>query len=608
MQNMGKYQILEKIGTGGFGEVYKGRDPYIKRHVAVKTCLTDDQEIRNRFFREAEIAGNLHHRNVTTIYDFGVENDIPFLVQEYLTGEDLDHKIKRKDFMPYAEKAYYLIQIARGLAYAHSQGVIHRDIKPANIRILEDGLAKIMDFGIAKLAQHQTSLTQTGMTLGTAAYLAPEQIRGADVDHRTDIFSFGVLAYELLTFERPFKGEQISAVIYQILNHEPTPVRQHVASVPEEMAQLVEQCLSKDPSNRCDDGAALLRALEDVQKAGRDEASGSAPSIPTEAGPPPGVPTVPVGPAPASSEASGSGSVSGSGSMSGTGTLDQLELTSVNLEESRALPKAKASTSSTIAVSSKPSSPILKYAALGFIALAALAAGMWLGNPGRQTPSEPANDPTAVGTPADAAGSGEAASTTATTPPSSEDPAPTGTVTEDVVPPPDKAPPPPAPPPPANGTLVFRKPAWTASMVARTGGRSRELIRDRSIDLPPGQHEVTFAVDDGGFKTSATVTVTVTAGARQVVDIPIVQPGVLTVRPFIGRPNGEVTVGGLLVGESPVSRHFLAPGNHQLMISPLDASGGSPIEQQISVLSGKETLITFNLDTGNVSEKLKDDS
>ncbi|MEM7584482.1 MAG: serine/threonine-protein kinase [Acidobacteriota bacterium] len=199
MESIGKYKIEKKIGSGGFGEVFKGYDPFIKRHVAVKTCISSDEEIRNRFFQEAEIAGNLQHRNITTVYDFGIHEGLPYLIQEYLSGEDLDSKIKRRDFLPYPEKLYYLLQIARGLAKAHAKGVIHRDIKPANIRVLEDGTVKIMDFGIAKLAQQESGLTQTGMTLGTAAYLAPEQIRGEAVDTATDIFSFGVLAYELLT-------------------------------------------------------------------------------------------------------------------------------------------------------------------------------------------------------------------------------------------------------------------------------------------------------------------------------------------------------------------------------------------------------------------------
>ncbi|MEM1181492.1 MAG: serine/threonine-protein kinase, partial [Acidobacteriota bacterium] len=295
MRQIGKYHVKEQIGVGGFGEVFKGFDPYIKRVVAIKTCSTHNDEIRSRFFQEAEIAGNLNHKNITTIHDFGVEGELPYLVQEYLSGEDLDHKIKRRDPLPYAEKLVYLIQIARGLAHAHEHGVIHRDIKPANVRILEDGSAKIMDFGIAKLAQQESGLTQTGMTLGTAAYLSPEQIRGQSVDSRTDIFSFGVLAYELLTYRRPFDGNQISAVLYQLLHHEPPPMREVWPDAPPGASAVVGRCLAKDPSGRYDDAGALLHALERLSAGGRAVASAAATPDKPQAAPVAAPPQGPTG-------------------------------------------------------------------------------------------------------------------------------------------------------------------------------------------------------------------------------------------------------------------------------------------------------------------------
>src|SRR5262249_33372446 len=145
-EKIGKYEISEQIGVGGFGAVYRARDPFIKRTVAVKTCALNDEEIRNRFFREAELAGNLHHRNITTIYDFGLENGIPSIVQEFLTGDDLDKLIKRGEVLSIPRKIEILMAVADGLAYAHRSSIIHRDIKPSNIRILEDGAVKIMDF------------------------------------------------------------------------------------------------------------------------------------------------------------------------------------------------------------------------------------------------------------------------------------------------------------------------------------------------------------------------------------------------------------------------------------------------------------------------------
>ena len=244
-EKIGKYEILEQIGVGGFGAVYRGRDPFIKRTVAVKTCQLNDEEIKSRFFREAELAGNLHHRNVTTIYDFGVEDGIPYIVQEFLTGEDLDRIIKRSDKMPVSRKIEILMAISEGLGYAHQQSIIHRDIKPANIRILEDGSVKIMDFGIAKSLQTESSLTQTGITLGTSAYLAPEQIRGEPLDRRTDMFSLGILAYELLSYRKPFRGEHLSTVLYKILNETPEPLEKINPEVPAALAEVVARAMEK---------------------------------------------------------------------------------------------------------------------------------------------------------------------------------------------------------------------------------------------------------------------------------------------------------------------------------------------------------------------------
>ena len=271
MEKAGKYEILRKIGSGGFGVVYEGRDPFIKRRVAIKTCTSEDEDIRQRFFREAEIAGNLQHKNIVTIHDFGLEDGIPYLVQEYLTGEDLLHAVNRRDPLPLERKLDILLQVAHGMAYAHSQGVIHRDIKPANVRLLEDGRVKIMDFGIAKLAHVESGLTKEGMTVGTAAYLPPEQIRGEKVDTRADIFSFGVLAYELLGMVRPFDGKTLSTLLYQILSHEPKPLAEVRPDLPPRVTRIVMRCLEKEAANRCPSfdevGAELSVALTESSRA-----------------------------------------------------------------------------------------------------------------------------------------------------------------------------------------------------------------------------------------------------------------------------------------------------------------------------------------------------
>jgi len=267
LAKVGKYEIIEKVGVGGFGTVFKGRDPYIKRTVAIKTCQSDEDELRKRFFREAEYAGNLHHPNITTIYDFGLtEEGLPYIVQEFLTGEDLDRKVKRKDDLPLAWRVRVLADICEGLHYAHAAGIVHRDVKPSNIRILEDGTVKIMDFGIAKSMVSESTLTQTGITLGTASYLAPEQIRGEPVDARTDVFSLGVLAYELLTYTRPFTGDHISTVLYKIMNEPPPSPADVDPSLPADLVRVVEKALQKDRGARfascAEMGESLKRVLE----------------------------------------------------------------------------------------------------------------------------------------------------------------------------------------------------------------------------------------------------------------------------------------------------------------------------------------------------------
>ncbi|GBC79274.1 Serine/threonine-protein kinase PknB [bacterium HR09] len=246
---IGKYEIAEQIGMGGFGVVYKAWDPYIQRWVALKTCNATDPETTQRFFREAQLAGNLQHPNITMIYDFGVENDTPYFVQEFLSGVDLDELMGKQPLTLQATLAI-LLQVCAGLEYAHSRGVVHRDIKPANVRVLEDGTVKIMDFGIAKSLQSESRLTQTGVALGTAGYLSPEQLSGKPIDHRSDIFALGVMAYEMVTGVRPFAGPNLSNIIYQILNQEPVPPRQRNKNCPERLEKAILKCLAKDPAKR----------------------------------------------------------------------------------------------------------------------------------------------------------------------------------------------------------------------------------------------------------------------------------------------------------------------------------------------------------------------
>ena len=263
-ERIGKYEVSSQIAAGGFGIIYKAWDPYIKRPVAIKMCASPDEEVRQRFQQEAQFVGNLVHRNITLVFDFGVENDIPYIVQEYLTGYDLDPLVRAGVVNDTRTVVSILLQICEGLDFAHNRGIIHRDIKPSNIRVLEDGTVKIMDFGIAKSLEGGSNLTQTGIALGTAGYLAPEQIQGGSVDPRTDIFAFGVVAYELVTGKRPFQGASLSNVLYQILNDEPTQPSDLTGDCTPELQAIILKCMAKDPNDRFQSIREILDALRSV--------------------------------------------------------------------------------------------------------------------------------------------------------------------------------------------------------------------------------------------------------------------------------------------------------------------------------------------------------
>jgi serine/threonine-protein kinase len=264
---LGRYEIREKIGSGSFGTVFRAYDPVLSREVAVKTCEADEPTVRARFEREARMAAGLHHPRIVTIHDFCDEEGTLFLVQEFLGGEDLDRVIERREPLPPSEKLEILRDIAEGMAHAHSRGVIHRDIKPANIRRLEDGRAKILDFGIARRMGSE-NLTKPGLTVGSVAYMSPEQLRGEPVDSRTDVFSFGAVAFELLTYRRAFPGERLSDVFHAIEKSDPEPVTELCPELSDSVAGLVCRCLAKDREERFSSGEELQAALAAVESDG----------------------------------------------------------------------------------------------------------------------------------------------------------------------------------------------------------------------------------------------------------------------------------------------------------------------------------------------------
>ena len=265
---LGRYRVLKELGRGAMGLVYLGKDPTIQRFVAIKTMRLDQvdsddklQDVKARFFREAESTGRLSHPNIVTIYDAGEENDLGYIAMELIEGTPLKQWARKPNLMPVNEVLLTVATVADALDYAHQQGVIHRDIKPANIMLTKDRVVKVMDFGIAKMAS--SSKTQTNIVLGTPTYMSPEQIAGKKVDGRSDIFSLGVVLFELLTGQLPFTADNLSAVLFSIAHHPHPAIQTLRPDLPPMVQEIVDRALQKELPHRyrrADEFASELRA------------------------------------------------------------------------------------------------------------------------------------------------------------------------------------------------------------------------------------------------------------------------------------------------------------------------------------------------------------
>jgi serine/threonine-protein kinase len=267
-QKFGKYQVLGQLGEGAMGVVFKAQDPILNRFVAIKTIsasLGTDNDLRQRFQREAQAAASLNHPNIITIHDFGEEAGKIYMAMELLEGKDLKDLIVEGAFRTYDDKLAVMEQICDGLAYAHAKKIVHRDLKPGNIHIQPNGQIKILDFGLARLGQ--SDMTKTGIVMGTPNYMSPEQVMGEKVDARSDVFSLGAVFYELLTAHKPFEADSVHAVLFQVVHKEPQPVRHWTPDVPTVLVQLVEKCLAKSAADRFPDAGALREALRGVRQA-----------------------------------------------------------------------------------------------------------------------------------------------------------------------------------------------------------------------------------------------------------------------------------------------------------------------------------------------------
>ncbi len=276
-ERFGRYEILAELGRGAMGIVYKARDPKINRVVAVKTISLagqppeEEQEYRERFFREAEAAGRLSHPGIVTVFDVGEEPETraPYIVMEFVAGQSLDKLLlSKEDRKLTVEKALQLaLEVAEALDCAHGQGVVHRDVKPANILLTEDGHAKIADFGVAKL--NFANATAAGRTLGTPAYMSPEQLNGDAVDGRSDLFSLGVILYTAVTGYKPFQGNSALTVAFKIVNRDPVPATILDTELPPGLDHIISRAIAKDRSQRYQRGMEMVLDIQEL-RAGRE--------------------------------------------------------------------------------------------------------------------------------------------------------------------------------------------------------------------------------------------------------------------------------------------------------------------------------------------------
>jgi serine/threonine protein kinase len=285
---IGRYEIKSLIGKGGMGNLYLADDPNTDRLVAVKLLNTtlDSTELRDRFAREARALAALNHPNIVSIYDTGEYDDSPFIVMEYVRGETLAEMIKRRAKLSISQKLKLMAELCAGLAQAHEAGIIHRDIKPANLMVDQQGRLKILDFGIARVAEDnrtRVGLTQVNMMIGTPGYMSPEQMEGGEVDHRSDIFAVGAVCYELLSYDVAFSGTDTRQIQRSVLEGQPTRLASLIPGLDPEVDEVVLRALKRDPNKRYQDAATFEKALDGL----RSRIGADAPAPPRRPTPPP---------------------------------------------------------------------------------------------------------------------------------------------------------------------------------------------------------------------------------------------------------------------------------------------------------------------------------
>jgi serine/threonine protein kinase len=284
---LGEYEVQSLIGSGGMGEVYRARDLVLHREVAIKVLprvVSSDPDRLRRFEQEARAAAALNHPNILAIFQMGTYEGAPYLVSELLEGLTLREHVRRGP-LPIRKAIDYAIQVAQGLATAHDKGIVHRDLKPDNLFVTKDGRIKILDFGLAKLRQPRTDLsdqsrtldqnTEPGVVMGTVGYMSPEQVRGEPADHRADVFAFGAILYEMLTGKRAFQGATSVETMGAVLKDDPVPASEIVSAIPPALERIVNRCMEKSLEQRFQSAKDLSFALESLSTT----TSGSRPAL-----------------------------------------------------------------------------------------------------------------------------------------------------------------------------------------------------------------------------------------------------------------------------------------------------------------------------------------
>ena len=545
---LGRYQIIAKVGQGGFGDVFEASDPSLQRRVAIKTCRSQDLEVRRRFEHEATLTASLDHRNLVATYDYARQGDLAYLVQEYLEGEDLDRKIRRDDDLSFATKLLYLIQLARGLAHAHRRGVLHRDVKPANVRVLPDGVVKLMDFGIAKAIDDEAHLTLAGETMGTAAYLSPEQVRGEPLDVRCDIYGFGVTAYELLGHRRAFLGDDADQILRAVLHTEPPDILEIWPDCPPTMRDILVRCMAKDRDQRYSDFEQVLSDFDQVL--GED-----APQR-----------------------------------QNGL-SMESDDQETVLLQEQEIRPPQSASRAQSPPRPTDDASPpaqgpgLLAYLA-GLVLMGILGAGAAAWFFSREEVDPPpvgALDSSQTGAAAPPAPGPEAGPPgTESDPPSAATVATVATV--------------------ATGTVVV-PPAWDPRMVVRADGRSYTLNEERRIQLPRGRASLSFTLTDDPdtpWPDADRRTIQVQVGdGTTTVEVPLLPPGAVTLRAALNAPQAYIRLNDRAVDWLPIRTLSMRPGEYTVTASQESSGEGETRSFPLVVESGMETVVTVDIRSSN---------